>query len=98
MSALITSQMRSYMINRQDAINAALAAVNEFDNSCNLRRADMISDAINNEAPSAQPEIGHWISGRDEDGWHTWLICSKCGAKETNLKAKYCPMCGRKMT
>lgn len=50
------------------------------------------------ELPSAQPEIGHWISGRDEDGWHTWLICSKCGAKETNLKAKYCPMCGRKMT
>ena len=47
--------------------------------------------------PSAQPETGYWISARDEDGWHMWLICSECKAKETNLKAKYCPVCGRKM-
>lgn len=47
--------------------------------------------------PSAQPETGYWISARDEDGRHMWLICSECRAKETNLKAKYCPMCGRKM-
>ena len=49
------------------------------------------------EAISAQPETGYWISARDEDGRHMWLICSECKAKETNLKAKYCPVCGRKM-
>lgn len=49
------------------------------------------------DLPSAQPETGYWISARDEDGRHMWLICSECRAKETNLKAKYCPMCGRKM-
>ena len=53
MSDLITSQMRRYLINRQEAIDAAIAAVNEFDNSCNLTRSDMIADAINNAAPSA---------------------------------------------
>ena len=51
------------------------------------------------EAPTVEPKrkTGHWISGRDEDGRHMWLICSECRAKETNLKAKYCPVCGRKM-
>ena len=57
------------------------------------REVDEAFDSV----PSAQPGTGHWISARDEDGWHTWLVCSECGAKETNMKAKYCPMCGRKM-
>ena len=62
----------------------------------NTEAFSYVEELINTEL-SAQPETGHWISGRDEDGWHTWLICSECGAKETNMKAKYCPMCGRKM-
>ena len=44
------------MIYRQDAIDAAIEAVDEWDGGYNLTRADMIADAINNAVPSAQSE------------------------------------------
>lgn len=44
-------------ISREAAIDAAIEAVDEWDDGCNLTRADMIADAINNTVPSAQPEI-----------------------------------------
>lgn len=50
----------SNLISRQNAIDAAIEAVNEWDGGPNnLTRADMIADAINNAVPSAEPEIIH---------------------------------------
>ena len=44
------------LIERQAAIDAAIEAVDEWDGGCNLTRADIIADAINNTVPSVQPE------------------------------------------
>jgi len=43
------------LISRQEAIDAAIEAVDEWDGGYNLSRADMIEKAINN-LPSAQRE------------------------------------------
>ena len=51
-------------ISRQAAIDAAIDAVDEWDGGHNLKRADMIADAINNTVPSAQPEQ-RWIPTAD---------------------------------
>lgn len=91
------------MISRQAAIDA-LFELYEYQRDIDpTEAADLVRQGIYlaekkiEQLPSAQPETGHWISARDEDGWNMWLICSECKAKETNLKAKYCPVCGRKM-
>ena len=76
-----------------DALNECRERTERSEEFAGLKIAVGVMRAL----PSAQPGTGHWISARDEDGWHTWLVCSECGAKETNMKAKYCPMCGRKM-
>ena len=86
----------SDLIDRQaaiDALNECRERTERSEEFAGLKIAVGVMRAL----PSAQPETGHWISARDEDGWHTWLICSECNAKETNMKAKYCLMCGRKI-
>ena len=90
------------LIERQKAINAMAQALwlypNEYYRNLNAYAfAKGLAENGLRSVPSAQPETGYWISARDEDGRHMWLICSECRAKETNLKAKYCPVCGRKM-
>jgi hypothetical protein len=47
-------------ISRQAAIDAAIEAADEWDGGYSITRANMIADAINNIAPSAQPEP-QWI-------------------------------------
>lgn len=67
-------------ISRQAAIDAAIEAADEWDGGYNLTRASMIANAINNIAPSAQPEQ-RWIPCKKQmpepDSWAIW--CSKKG-------------------
>ena len=45
------------VISRQAAIDAVIEAVDEWDSGYILTRADVIADAINNNVPSAQPDV-----------------------------------------
>ena len=49
--------MKNDFISKQDAIDAAIEAVDEWDGGHNLTREDMIAEAINNTVTSAEPRI-----------------------------------------
>ena len=112
MKKIIIAVMRkgepmSDLINRQDAIDAAINAVDEWDGGSNLTREDMIADAINNTVPSAEPEWkkGKWIPDEiaaydmpkgEPRGWVPWL-CSECGWCVGKHQTAFCPSCGADM-
>ena len=88
-------------ISREDAINTAIEAVDEWDGGCNTNRATMICKAIKN-LPSVTPSRpkGKWIPInplQEDDGGA--YICSNCeqGDWDCDIIYKYCPFCGADM-
>ena len=91
-------------ISRQAAIDAAIEAADEWDGGYNFTRANMIADAINNIAPSAQPERrkAEWIPEFDGKftGGAYWFSCSKCKRIVPEVRNggwNFCPNCGADM-
>lgn len=87
-------------ISRQAAIDAAIEAADEWDGGYSLTRASMIADAINNIAPSAQPErnTGKWILAEDQNPEDTrngnyLFICSNCLFADIHAKTAEVPFC-----
>lgn len=91
-------------ISREDAINAAIDAADDWDGGYIRSRAEMIEKKIK-ALPAADVEerkVGKWIR-KDKGGVFGSPIykCSCCGQGDFgNLfiyGASYCPICGAKM-
>ena len=84
------------LISRQDAIDAAINAVDEWDGGSSPTRADMIVDAINNTVPSVERkrDKGEWIWS-PEEGYK----CSNCGMIWMRMvyPRNFCTNCGADM-
>lgn len=88
-------------ISREDAINTAIEAVDEWDGGCNINRATMICKAIKN-LPSVTPSRprGKWIHWTDD--YKDYVTCSCCeygeeGEVLLSDKTPFCPICGADM-
>ncbi len=85
-------------ISREDAIDTAIEAVDEWDGGCNTNRATMIYKAIKN-LPSVTPSRsrGKWIHWTDD--YKDYVTCSCCeygeeGEVLLSDKTPFCPICG----
>ena len=88
-------------ISREDAIDTAIEAVDEWDGGCNTNRATMIYKAIKN-LPSVTPSRsrGKWIHWTDD--YKDYVTCSCCeygeeGEVLLSDKTPFCPICGADM-
>lgn len=94
------------LISRKAAIDAAIAAADDWDGGSNINRSAHIIVGINNiPAVDAVPVAhGKWIEKRYTqpigDDRHVNVVsyfCSACNGEHYYGGAKYCPNCGAKM-
>ena len=85
--------MMDDLIRRSDAIEVAIAAVDEWDGGYNNSREEIIRNAMKN----ILPVTGHWIILDD-----IWTKCSECGIMFKDVydfdnHDSYCRHCGARM-
>ena len=83
------TQVGTDLISRQQAIDAAIEAADDWDGGCNIGRQKRIEKYIK-QLPSVEPKRGKWIKYPSDSELY---VCSKC-VSFGDSEDRFCRFCG----
>lgn len=86
--------MNDDLISRQDAIDAAVEAADEWDGGYSRSREEIITLKLR-MLPSSN-KSGHWVMNPSEVAGEGYYICSNCN-NDVYDATDFCPNCGADM-